>query len=561
MVALLLRLMGLLIFTAATLSAQPSAPLQVSIAPKRGSTDDLFLFTVKVPSGLRSAYPVLTGGEDFSITLLGPRVDDEDNDILRYEYHLIPRRTGKLLTPRARIEGRGNGQEPSEPLEVEVLPGETKPVSGKPRDLFLRQVLTEREVYIGEQINPSVEILTSVRLFDPNLSLAVPPGFVAEQSTEEYREKRFIDGREYTVVRYPRILFPSSTGSLQLPSITLQVNVQAPQQRTNTVFGTFSTYGLQQISLNSNAITLQVIPLPPVPKGLSENAAGAVPVGKTSISLQGSFMHGQVGVARQVSVELQSAGNIRSLPADLFRELSGARVYVDQDQSSPSVIQGRAILRRKITFSVVPLIAGTLKVPAVRVLWFDPKSRSYQVAATEPFEAQISPASTTQSKMTTTTQPLTIPTPRTEVNVEPPPAPLQFSPPSFIEQLEEEVGYLNLAFGVSAVVLLPLAAFLPWYLIYRPDPRRQLRRELKRATTIPELRTVAVQALHLLPGVPVDLAEAPESPNGLNSWRAALQTAKLPREEQIFALALLDDLSDSTNAFEELRERTRQLLE
>jgi hypothetical protein len=84
---------------------------------------------------------------------------------------------------------------------------------------------------------------------------------------------------------------------------------------------------------------------------------------------------------------------------------------------------------------------------------------------------------------------------------------------------------------------------------------------LKRATTIPELRTVAVQALHLLPGVPVDLAEAPESPNGLNSWRAALQTAKLPREEQIFALALLDDLSDSTNAFEELRERTRQLLE
>ena len=54
-------------------TAWAEGKLELEVSPLSGSIDDTFIFSVVASNGNTAGHPYLSGGEDFKLTLLGPR--------------------------------------------------------------------------------------------------------------------------------------------------------------------------------------------------------------------------------------------------------------------------------------------------------------------------------------------------------------------------------------------------------------------------------------------------------------------------------------------------------
>ena len=162
--------------------------VRTEISPTSGSVDDLFLFTVVVEGSQAASPPLLSGGDDFDLRLLGPRstisiINGTMHSRVSYVYHLTPKHEGNLSTPRAEV--RIDGKAFSAPsVEVPVARGtahDHKDSSAPAGNaIFLKQTATPLHVYQGQQIRQAITVYTRVDLSDLNMqpTRKRPPGFL-----------------------------------------------------------------------------------------------------------------------------------------------------------------------------------------------------------------------------------------------------------------------------------------------------------------------------------------------------------------------------------------------
>ena len=89
----------LLIILLATSSALAQSILTTDIAPQSGTLEDLFIFTVTIEGSQTGSAPLLSGGDDFELQLIGPQtrlsiINGVVNSKISYVYHLTPKRVG-----------------------------------------------------------------------------------------------------------------------------------------------------------------------------------------------------------------------------------------------------------------------------------------------------------------------------------------------------------------------------------------------------------------------------------------------------------------------------------
>ena len=106
-------LAALLIILLATSSALAQSILTTDIAPQSGTLEDLFIFTVTIEGSQTGSAPLLSGGDDFELQLIGPQtrlsiINGVVNSKISYVYHLTPKRVGRLLTPAVEVDINGD---------------------------------------------------------------------------------------------------------------------------------------------------------------------------------------------------------------------------------------------------------------------------------------------------------------------------------------------------------------------------------------------------------------------------------------------------------------------
>jgi len=403
-----LLLLGTLLTAALTpsmLLAAPSASVTAELSARSGTLDDVLTWAIIAHETSDVAPPTIEETADFEIRYRGPQssVQIINGDIqreLRFIYHLVPRREGRLLTPHASVTAAGKTYEVA-PLEVEISKGTTRD-DKKIDGVAVEQSVDKNSVYIGQQLTNTIEILTDRQLVEPQFGDLTFDGFRHLDIGEDQRTTRLVRGRPMTVITLKKALYPIRTGELTIASRELRAKMRVSgSNRSGFQFDFSDPFGsglfddffgggaLREIRVSSDPLSISVKPLPPKPDGLSSWGALDTLVGHTGIYLKISTDPLAFGESRAMTIEVTSEGNIAPVTSIPFPPSPGYKIYQDPPETRVYDSDGTIVTRKNFKASLVPLVGGPIRIPPVALSYFDPTTGEYKTTRSNGIEIEV----------------------------------------------------------------------------------------------------------------------------------------------------------------------------
>jgi hypothetical protein len=589
-----LRAMLIAVFAvAASVSSALAEPLITSdVTPRFGQTDDLFIFTVKL-SGFKTSNvrPRLLNDVDFEASLLGPQtsisiINGVVDTRVNYVYQLAAKRSGTLKTPTVEVQVDGKTlTAPSITVEVQDVSSDPNDTSldhnngpTKPTQLFLKQTATPLKAYVGQQIIDALSLYTQVELAEYHLEDFSADGFWQERLIDNDRSVTELNGQQYTRVEHAKALYPLAAGSIELPArkvvakvpVRTKHNVPSLFQMGEDLLGQlFQTIELRNVTLSSNSLSVDVQQLPPAPPELNP-LLGSVPlVGTTSLRTSYSADPISAGEMKTVTLELITEGNVRPFHNISLPTPEGVKVYDQKPETTTVTSSGRVVMKRTFRFSIVPLKGGIVRIPPVRIAYFDPTKHEYLTSTSAEISFAVNGAvlSSAPEAASTPSAQHDPSGPETKGVPTLPPVPvapdLEYREPSIARRLGEAVSVqlalllltVTIALSTVAIVLLRLRQGGKHLTV---TPRR-----IDRADSLADLESLVRTAIvERVPGSTVD--------DSFETLRARTQ-ARVDRTEVAQALcALIDELeilrygtppSETTALLLALKSRFKEILQ
>lgn len=458
--------------------SQAESTARLEVAPRSGTLDDILVFSVVIENPQERDIPVhLIGGDDFKLSLIGSQssskiINGQHSRQLIYNYRLIPKRSGELQTPGAEVT-IANQRQVLSPLTVTIAKGQ-QPPSTKQHDIMVVQQSDKKDVYLGEQINLTLELLTSKQLHDARFGDLSFEGFWVEELGQNEHGRRVIDGKQYDTVRLNRVLFPLSSGPQTLAKKELFVKVEKQRQLSRGPMdpldpwndGLFDRFfgqiELEELTIRSNALKINVKELPPLPNNFPDWGGSTTLVGDTTIALSYDSNTIRVGDSKTIEVKISTRGNLRPLREVPLNTPSSLRAYQERPEIRMVEHQGALLSTSSWRISLVPHEPGLVKIPPIRIGFFNPVSGRYQIAKTEEITFSVEGESNQDSSVSTAT-------PATDTSRVLPEKELQtgdqYREETELERLSSQISLslaLLLIFGVSFVtyLLLKIIKFL-----------------------------------------------------------------------------------------------------
>jgi hypothetical protein len=364
------------------------------------SLDDTVQLTVSISgAGLGAGEPTLPSLNGFrivgtstqqSLSLVGASMQSSTD----YVYELQPLKAGTLTIgavhyknlstpPITVIVTRGSGRsrqplipQPGNPFG-EPPPGEPVP----PKEAAqVRQTANPKSAYVGQQITYTFSFYQAEQLYgDASHNPADTPGFVAESLPNPPQATETLNGRLYQVQRRQKALFANVPGKhvIGQSSVTVALDpLSGPQD------------------LVAKPITIQILPLPS--NGRPANFGGAVGTFTVRTAIDRNVV--RAGETVNLSVEIRGNGNIRTLGAPQLRLPEWVRTYKSGEKRNtsaggggggPSVMGGTATFQ----YLLLPKQAGEFTIPSLAYPYFDPRTRSYRTASSQPLQVTVAPGS------------------------------------------------------------------------------------------------------------------------------------------------------------------------
>jgi hypothetical protein len=310
-------------------------------------------------------------------------INGQSSQSLSLVYSVTPTRVGTFTIPSATVTIDGKDYQ-TQPIQVTVEQSRTqKELSGK---LYAKVNLPATRVYLGQTV--PVEIRLYVQQSVPLRGLggldapADKLGFVflpKLQSTTEV-----MNGEAFHVHTLMGAISPTHTGNLTLGpcTITAQLAVQRRNQ-SGTPFDIFGYSEVRQVPVTTEAIPIEVLPLPDT--GKPTGFAGAV--GQWTLSLKAQPTEVALGDPITVTMEITGRGNIDTVPTPQLNGLDQFKSYdptakTDKDELNT---QGQRVIQQVL----IAKDAAVTKIPSISLPYFDPSDGTYKIAMTEPVKLTI----------------------------------------------------------------------------------------------------------------------------------------------------------------------------
>lgn len=245
----------------------------------------------------------------------------------------------------------------------------------RPREapkVFLRAEASPREAWVGQQVVYTLYLYTQVDVLGiPFQEMPDFKGFWAREIPHpEPRPPEMVqhDGEDFArFVLEQRALFPRRDGSFELVPAQSRLVVRDSSFRSLLA-------STSEIDRTSNAITLEIRPLPEAPPGFD----GAV--GRLTLDATLEPRDLAVGDAATLTVRLEGNGHLQGLPEPALTDLPGIKVFPPQQQASERV-RGRTVVgSRTWSFVLVPERPGEWTLPPVEIPYFDPRAGAFTTA-------------------------------------------------------------------------------------------------------------------------------------------------------------------------------------
>ncbi|MBI9084290.1 MAG: protein BatD [Desulfobacterales bacterium] len=337
-------------------------------------------------SGL-SDFDVASRGSSTNIQLINGRLSKE----IRYDYGLIPKKTGRLTIPALPVE-TDNGVLHTPPIAVEVT--DQPQTADDSADVFVQAEISTPAPYAGQQLIYRFRFFNAVQVAD-NVRFQKPDftGFTVRKVEKERVFQQTVSGRTYQVTELAFVIIPLESGSATIDPAVIQCQVfqkgarQDPLSRLSPFFDDrfFARHQTVPRTLRTPALPVTVRPLPPVPADMPFSGL----VGRFDIKAEIDRPEVPAGESVTLTVTVAGEGNVMDAPAPELGPISDAKVYADTPEEELSITDQGISGEKRFRFAVVPVLAGDLNLPAMELGFFDPSAGRYRRAKSRPIHVRV----------------------------------------------------------------------------------------------------------------------------------------------------------------------------
>lgn len=281
----------------------------------------------------------------------------------------------------------GGGVIQTEPITIVVTkgsdprPADRNASQGQSRDpnLFATISLNKSRAYVGEQVVATYLLYSRYANLElSKYELPKMTGFWAEEvdlGNTSWEEKlETVNGLQYRVAVLKRqVLFAQKSGKLRMEPLELTCLVN------RSFFNRGST-----VTVRSNAVELNAVPLPPSPPPGFNGA-----VGELDMSVHTDRTTVTANEAIQFNVKFSGKGNLKLLEAPRLDFPSDFEAYDPKVTDKISVNAGGMSGSREFEYLVIPRREGDFDLEPVTVSYFDVKSGAYRTLASDPMRITV----------------------------------------------------------------------------------------------------------------------------------------------------------------------------
>lgn len=299
----------------------------------------------------------------------------------RHDWHirLRPRRAGEL-----RIPALSAGAQSSDPVLISVREPEQN--AGEAPEAFIEFTASTATPYLRQQVLLESRLYVRGDLMSGNFSAPSTGGAVIEQLGEQAERQELRGPHRYRVIERRYALFPEQSGPLSIDAPVFTGELATGRQR-RSVFG---------IEPETRAIYAAAEPLrlevqaPPATAGANWLPARDVQIQDQLDPAGGPWQAGEP-ITRSVSILAQGQMHTQ-LPAVDLPSPAGAQSYTKPPQEQTGGGAQGFTARRDYTMVMVPDGAGTLRLPELRLRWFDTGEQRWRESVLPARELNIQPA-------------------------------------------------------------------------------------------------------------------------------------------------------------------------
>lgn len=277
------------------------------------------------------------------------------------------------------------------PDKTSASSGSNRQAGGQSSDdtaLFIRTVLSKTRVYEQEALLATIKLYTRASgVQAQNYSFPSFEGFVVQDI--DLPQNTSFELENYNGVNYKMailkqcLLFPQRSGKITITPGTFEFQVES-FQFVNGPFGPMRVPQGVERTVSSNAVTVDVLPLP---SGKPASFMGGV--GDFTLSSSISSTHVKANEAITLKLVFKGSGNLKYLKNPELKLPNDFDTYDPKVDLSVKASAGGVSGTRTVEYTTIPRFAGTFKIPAVEVSYFDTKSKQYKTLRTEEYEVTV----------------------------------------------------------------------------------------------------------------------------------------------------------------------------
>lgn len=306
---------------------------------------------------------------------------------------LSPRRSGTLTIPSLEIAG-----ERSNPLTLQVDDTPSADTGDPGSLMFIETEVDRQDPYVQGMVLYTVRLYYSAKLIEGRLSEPQSDNALVHRIGEDREFNATRDGHNYRVVERQYAIFPQTSGKLVLsaPVLDARIAENSPLNRNRLpdFFGGDPLNNMftvtRPVRIRGNAEILSVQPRPDEARGSSWLPAEQIELIE-NWDPQGSSVH--VGDPLKRTVIIRARGVTGEQLPDLDpSNLEGFKVYSDKPNIDTKDLQYTIEGEKALSITFVPIQAGRLTLPAIRLHWWDTENDQPRLAQLPERVVEILPA-------------------------------------------------------------------------------------------------------------------------------------------------------------------------
>ena len=285
---------------------------------------------------------------------------------MAWAYELIPQAIGDFSLSDVRFAYQGNTYF-ANPGSIRVSGANTYTDASTRSVHQVEAEVSATEPYLNAPLTYTFRYLYTAVLptqGSPTPQLPPFPDCLVEELPPSSPQTQRIQGKTFWVQEQVRRLYPQRTGQVVIEPATLILPI--PRGRK---------------TLKTNALKLTVQPLPEVGKPAQFSGA----VGEYQISAYVDRSVIEAGRALTLSVHISGRGSMQTVTAPKLPAIQGVVV------NGPNLVEGTTPTTRTYAYALIPAQSGTLRIPAIAYIYFDPSRAVYATAQTTPIPVSVRP--------------------------------------------------------------------------------------------------------------------------------------------------------------------------